>query len=337
MLMKRRERRAAEREGRSPRALLEMDYLMMVNDKLRPGALRFKEPGSASFLASDASRIPPLVYLPRLLAASDRILADKETDDDLRLLLTPGSSLGGARPKAAVIDSEGRLLIAKFPHGEDEYSIERWSFLALTLARKAGINVPPCRILDVEGRPILLVTRFDRQGNARIPFLSAMSMLGATDGEAHSYLELVDALRQHGANSQEDQRELWRRVLFSVLISNADDHLRNHGFLYDTVRRGWRLSPVYDLNPVPHDVKPHYLSTSIDDQDNHAAFNLVLSTGDYYQLSPGEMKPIVQQAIVAVSGWRQAAAKMGISKAETKRMASAFEHQAHDDACAYLR
>ncbi|HEY5914722.1 MAG TPA: HipA domain-containing protein [Verrucomicrobiae bacterium] len=336
MLMKRAERRAAEREGRASRTLLEIDCLLRVDDAIRPGALRFKEAGSEEFLASGGPAIPPLVYLARLLSASDRVVADQASDEDLRLLLAPGSSLGGARPKAAVADSDGRLLIAKFPHEQDEYSVERWSFLALKLAAKAGINVPPCRIVDVGGRPVLLVERFDRRGAARIPFLSAMSMLGADDGETHSYLELVDALRQYGAAARQDQQELWRRVLFSVLISNVDDHLRNHGFLYDSARQGWRLSPAYDLNPVPPDVKAPYLSTFIDERDNEASFDLVLRTADYYGLSAAGVKGIVKETVAAVSGWRATAAKIGISRKEMERMGGAFEHGAQNAARAFI-
>ena len=335
MLMKRMERRAAEREGRTVRTLQEIDYLLRVDDAIRLGALRFKEAGSAAFLSSECPKIPPLVYLPKLLSASDHVVADRASDEDLRLLLAPGSSLGGARPKAAVTDSTGRLLIAKFPHAEDEYSVERWSYLALHLAKKAGINVPPCRIVDVNGRTILLIERFDRQKTARIPFLSAMSMLGASDGETHSYLELVDALRQYGAASKEDQQELWRRVLFSVLVSNVDDHMRNHGFLYDSMRRGWRLSPVYDINPVPPDVKPPYLSTFIDEHDNEVSFDLVLSTGEYYGLTAIDMKQIVKETVASVSGWRPAALKIGISRGELDRMSGAFEKKAFEDARAF--
>jgi len=336
MLMKRVERRTAEREGRASRALLEADYLLMVDDAIRPGALRFKEPGSPRFLASGCPKIPPLVFLSELLSASDRVLTDKESEDDLRLLLAPGSSLGGARPKAAVTDPQGRLLIAKFPHVGDEYGIERWSYVALTLAENAGIKIPPCRLVDVKGRSVLLVERFDRRRLVRIPFLSAMSMLGAADGENHSYLEIVDALRRYGASPKQDQRELWRRVLFSVLISNVDDHLRNHGFLYDLEQQGWRLSPAYDINPVPPDVKAPSLSTSIDERDNEASFDLVLSTGEYYGLTAADMRQIVKETVAAVSRWRATAARTGISRREIDRMAGAFEHPAADAARAFV-
>jgi serine/threonine-protein kinase HipA len=337
MLMKRMERSVARHEGRTPRALMEIDYLLMVDDAVRPGALRFAEAGTKTFLASGGPKIPPLVYLSQLLAASDRIVADKESDEDLRLLLAPGSSLGGARPKATVTDADGNLHIAKFPHAQDEYSVERWSFVAHRLAARAGINVPPSRIVEVNGRSVLVVARFDRKGAIRIPFLSAMSMLGAADGESRSYLELGDALRRFGAAANEDQQELWRRVLFSVLISNVDDHLRNHGFLYDPAKRGWRLSPAYDLNPVPRDVKPPYLSTMIDEENNTASFEVVLGTAEYYGLTKADTRRIVKKAMAAVSAWRTEAAKLGCSRREIERMASAFEHEARDAARAYAK
>lgn len=337
MLMKRMERSLAKHEGRAPRALMEIDYLLMVDDAVRPGALRFARAGTKDFLAGEGPKIPPLVYLSKLLAASDRIGADKESDEDLQLLLAPGSSLGGARPKAAVTDPDGNLHIAKFPQTQDEYSVECWSYLAHRLAARAGVNVPPCRIIDVDGRSVLIVSRFDRKGPVRIPFLSAMSMLGAADGETRSYLELVDALRRYGAAANEDQQELWRRVLFSILISNLDDHLRNHGFLYDTAKRGWRLSPAYDLNPVPRDVKPPYLSTWIDEQNNAASFDVVLSTADYYGLTRADTRRIVKETVAAVSGWRKEAARLGCSRREIERMASAFEHEARDAARAYAK
>ena len=331
------ERRTAEREGRNPRALLEIDFLLLVDDALRPGALRFKDAGTDRFLGDAKQKIPPLVYLSKLLSASDRVLAEKDSDADLQLLFAPGSSLGGARPKAAVMDSDGRLVIAKFPQRGDEYNVELWSYLALKLAEQAGINIPPCQVVEVGGRWVLLVSRFDRQGAARIPFLSAFSLLGAADGETRSYLEIADALRQCGANVKADQRELWRRVLFSVLVSNVDDHLRNHGFLYEHANRGWRLSPAYDINPVPRDVKPPYLSTLIDEHDSEASFDRVLNTAEHYGLAAAEAKRVAKEVVAAVSGWRQAAVKLGIPRAQINRMASAFEHEAGRSASAWLR
>jgi serine/threonine-protein kinase HipA len=334
-LMRRSERKTAEREGRTPRTLMEIDYLLLVDDGIRQGALRFRDANTSEFLANMQPVIRPLVDLPKLLAASDRVSNDTDSEDDLRLLLAPGSSLGGARPKAAVVDSNGSLAIAKFPHKGDEYNIELWSCLALVLARNAGIKVPPHRMTTVADQQVLLVTRFDRNGGRRIPFLSAMSMIGAADNETHSYLELVDAIRQHGAEVREDLRELWRRILFSVLVSNVDDHLRNHGFLYDTSKRGWRLSPAYDLNPVPVDVKPRILSMMIDERDNSASFDLAIEVGAYFGLEDNEMRVIAGEVARAVSTWRDEAKRLAISGEEINRMATAFEHDELKQALKY--
>ena len=328
MLLQRMERKTAEREGRSPHALLEADYLLGVDDGIRLGALRFKRPGETVFLAHSTRKIPPLVFLPKLLGASDRVIEDRDSEEDLRLLLAPGSSLGGARPKAVMADAKGNLWLAKFPHKEDEYDVQSWSYLVLKLAEMAGISVPPCQRVPAKRRTVLLVSRFERLGTARLPFLSAMSMLGAADGETHSYLEIVDSLRRYGAQPEKDQRELWRRVLFNVLVSNVDDHLRNHGFLYDSVHRGWRLAPAYDLNPVPHDLRPPYLATAINEGETEASFELVMSTVGYYGLGGDEARRIIRATVQAVSGWRRQAAKLRIHRKEVERMASAFEHKA---------
>ncbi|HEX8163587.1 MAG TPA: type II toxin-antitoxin system HipA family toxin [Pyrinomonadaceae bacterium] len=325
-LMKRAERKAADREGRAPRTLMEIDFLLMVDDAIRQGALRFRDAGTHEFLANNERRIPPLIELPRLLAASERVVEDRDSDEDLRLLLAPGSSLGGARPKAAVLDTDGSLSIAKFPHSGDEYNVESWSGVALSLAARAGVEVPAHRVADVAGRQVLIVRRFDRVGEHRVPFLSAMSMIGASDGEDHSYLEIVDALRRYGAEVARDLPQLWRRIAFGVLVSNVDDHLRNHGFLYDPAKGGWRLSPAYDINPVPIDVRPRVLSMMIDDRDNSASFDLVLEVGDYFGLRTDDMKVIAGEVASAVSGWREEAGRLGISNTEVARMASAFEH-----------
>lgn len=326
-LMKRAERRAAEREGRAPRTLMEIDFLLMVDDRVRQGALRFREEDSEEFLGNNERRIPPLIELPRLLAASNHVLEDRDSDEDLRLLLAPGSSLGGARPKAAVLDADGSLAIAKFPHGGDEYNVELWSGVALNLAARAGVEVPTHRVAEVAGQQVLIVKRFDRVGAHRVPFLSAMSMIGASDNEDHSYLEIVDALRRHGADVVRDLPQLWRRITFGVLISNVDDHLRNHGFLYEAANGGWRLSPAYDINPVPVDIRPRVLSMMIDDRDNSASFDLVLEVGDYFGLRSKDMKAIAGEVVAALSGWKGEAARMGISNSEITRMVSAFEHE----------
>ena len=203
---------------------LEADYLLFVDDETRQGALRFAEQEGGPFLAvGGPSRIPPLVELPKLLRASERVASDRDSDQDLRLLLAPGSSLGGARPKASVRDRDGRLAIAKFPHRGDDVDVELWESVALALASRAGIAVSDWRIEEVAGRSVLLLRRFDREAGCRVPFLSAMSMLGTADNELHSYLEIVDAIRRYGAEPDLDMRGLWRRVVFNVLVSNTDD------------------------------------------------------------------------------------------------------------------
>jgi serine/threonine-protein kinase HipA len=326
VLMRRAERRRAEREGQTPRTVREIDYLLLVDDEARQGALRFAEREGEPFLAEQAAtKIPPLIELPRLLSAAEHVVEDKDSDEDLRLLLAPGSSLGGARPKASVRDRDGHLLIAKFPNKGDEVNTVLWEAVALTLAAKAGISVPAWRLETVADRPVLLLRRFDRDEGTRVPFLSAMSMLDAKDNEARSYLEFVDILRQHGAAPKEDMHALWRRIVFSILISNTDDHLRNHGFLWPGPS-GWRLSPAYDLNPVPTDIKPRILTTAIDLDDGTASLKLALKVASYFELSDDEAHKIAGQVGQAVAAWRREAKKLGLAAREIDRMASAFEH-----------
>lgn len=327
ILMRRAERRRGEHEKTTPRALREIDFLLRVNDEARLGALRFAEQEGGPFLAVNPSApIPPLVELPRLLAATDHVLSDSESDEELRLLLAPGSSLGGARPKASVRDADGRLMIAKFPSHQDEFSTVQWEALALTLAAKAGLSVPSWRLETAAGRPVLLLQRFDRDRVGRHPFLSALSMLGAKDHERRSYLELVDVLRRHGASPRADMQELWRRVVFSILISNTDDHLRNHGFLY-TGPAGWRLAPAYDLNPVPADIKPRILSTAIDLEDNTASLKLAMDVAHYFELEPKAAREGAAQIGKVIARWRETASGLGIAETEMERMASAFDHE----------
>jgi serine/threonine-protein kinase HipA len=327
VLMRRAERRRAERAGQAPRTVREIDYLLQVDDEARQGALRFAERAGGPFLADEApTKIPPLMELPRLLSAAEHVMDDKDSDQDLRLLLAPGSSLGGARPKASVRDRDGHLAIAKFPSKGDEVNTIVWEAVALTLAAKAGIPVPVWRLESIAGKPVLLLRRFDRADGTRVPFLSAMSMLDARDNEARSYLEFVDILRQHGAAPKEDMHALWRRIVFSILISNTDDHLRNHGFLW-AGPAGWRLSPAYDLNPVPADIKPRVLTTAIDLEDGTASLNLALQVASYFELSDEQAREIAGQVGRTVAGWRRVATKLGLPLAEIDRMASAFEHQ----------
>jgi serine/threonine-protein kinase HipA len=327
-LMRRMERRRAEREGGGPpRTLQEIDFLLLVDDEARQGALRFAEREGGPFLREEGvKRIPPLVELPKLLAAAEHVIEEKDTEEDLRLLFAPGSSLGGARPKASVIEKDGHLAIAKFPRKDDEINTVAWEAVALALAKKAGITVPAARVQTVAKKPVLLLRRFDRDGKRRIPFLSAMSMLGSKDNDARSYLEIVDALRQHGAEPKADMEALWRRLVFNILISNTDDHLRNHGFLY-AGREGWRLSPAYDLNPVPTDIKPRILATAINEDDNAASLALAMEVAAYFELDAASAGRIAAEVGNAVAKWRDEAARHGLSKAEIDRMMSAFEHE----------
>lgn len=325
-LMRRAERKAAEREGRQPRTLFEIDFLLQVDDEARAGALRFSEIQGGAFLAeADRFRIPPIVELKRLLAAAERVSDDKDSEEDLRLLMAPGSSLGGARPKASIRDADGHLSIAKFPHKEDSSNVVLWEAVALTLAARARIAVSEWHVAQVGKKACLILRRFDRQDGARVPLLSAMSMLGASDNETHTYLEIAEALRRQGAAPNDDLKELWRRVVFTVLISNTDDHLRNHAFLYEG-QKGWRLSPAYDMNPVPLDVKPRILSTAIDPEDNSASLDLAFAAAEYFGLKKDEAKAIAAEVGAAVGQWRQEAQKAGIAKTDIDRMASAFEH-----------
>jgi serine/threonine-protein kinase HipA len=326
-LMQRAERRQATREGRAVRTLLESDYLLGVSDESRLGALRFRRADGPAFLAESSREIPALVELGRLLQCTDRILRDEETDEDLLMIFAPGSSLGGARPKASVLDQHGRLSIAKFPKESDEYSIETWEEIALRLAERAGIPTPHHELLEVAGRSVLLSRRFDRANGQRIPFLSAMALLGAKDGQTGSYPEMVDALARHGSQAKKDARALYRRVAFNVLISNVDDHLRNHGFLrFD--RSGWTLSPAYDLNPVPADLKARLLTTNIDLEESTCSVDLLEAAAEYFALSLPEARSILKEVALATSSWRSVAKEVGANGKEIHRMASAFEHEA---------
>jgi serine/threonine-protein kinase HipA len=327
-LLARAERRRAKAENRAPRTLREIDYLLGVADETRQGALRFRTEPDGPFLATpEGEAVPPFVELPRLLSAATSVMDDEESAEELRILLAPGSSLGGARPKASVRDRDGAVAIAKFPARGDDHSVVRWEALALRLARDAGIEVPEARVEVVAERPVLLVRRFDRRGAVRVPFLSAMSALYAQDRETRSYPEIADALQPMGAAVATDLPALWRRLVFNILISNTDDHLRNHGFLY-AGPDGWRLSPAYDLNPVPTDIKPRVLSTAItEDGDVSASLELAMVVADRFLLPPPRARAVVGEVWQAVRGWRLEAARGGIAAAEIDRMASAFEHE----------
>ncbi len=326
ILIQREERRKARQEERTPRTLSEADYLLGVGDITRQGALRFATEKGGAFLApQEQTTIPPLIRLGELLGAATRVLSDEDDESDLRLLLAPGSSLGGARAKASVIDNDGTLSIAKFPQADDTWSVTLWEAVALDLAARAGIPTPAHRIEKVSNRNVLILKRFDRSGQIRIPFLSAMSMLAAADNEAHSYLEIVDAIRLYGNRPEHDLQQLWRRIVFNILISNTDDHLRNHGFLYEDM--GWVLSPAYDMNPTPIDIKRRMLSLAIDKEDATASLSLAFEVAAQFGLKTEEAKHIAGEVGQAVKLWRDAATARGISNKEITRMESAFEHE----------
>ena len=324
-LMQRAERRQANREHRAVRTLTESDYLLGVSDETRLGALRFRWVGDEVFQAPPRAGVPALVEIGRLLQSTERILRDEETDEDLQLIFAPGSSLGGARPKASVIDQHGHLSIAKFPKETDDYSMETWEEIAFRLADAAGIATPHHQLLQIAGKAVLLSRRFDRAGTTRIPFLSAMSMTASRDGERGSYPEIVDVLTRHGAQAKSDAQALYRRVVFNVMISNVDDHLRNHGFLW-VDRTGWSLSPAYDLNPVPTDLKARILTTNINLDEGTCSVDLLEESAEYFGLGLPQARDIIKEVATATAKWRDVAQKAGARASEIHRMASAFEH-----------
>lgn len=324
-LIARAERRRADREGDAERSFGEIDYLLGARDDMRQGALRFRDPESGAFLADEARGVPPLLELPKLLNAASRLERDEASEEELRTLLRGGSSLGGARPKAHVLDPRGRTAIAKFPGAaNDEWDVVRWELVALRLARQAGLDVEPAELHVVDGKPVLVVDRFDRVGTGRIGYVSAMTLLEATDGQQGSYLEIAEAIERHSPSAAEDLRELWRRIAFSILISNTDDHLRNHGFLRPT-SAGWSLAPAFDLNPNPAP-GTRYLSTAIDFDDATASVEALIAVADAFRIDDDAAHQILGEVARATAEWRRVAAGAGLPEAEIARMAPAFEH-----------
>lgn len=324
ILIRRYENQIAKKEKKSIRTLNEIDYLLYVNDFARQGAIRFKLDERGDFLyPGDIKSIPPLVNLSKLLNATQKIISSTEKDEDLKLLLAPGSSLGGARPKASVIDKNGNLCIAKFPKKDDYNNNVVWEAVALTLAKKCKLKVQEWSINKVANRKVLILKRFDRIKDRRIPFLSAMSMLNAMDNDSlnYSYLDIADCIRQFGATPNEDLLELWKRVVFSILISNTDDHLRNHGFLY-VDEKGWTLSPLYDVNPS-NDNK-NMLHTFITENDNTQSLDLALEVCEYFGIKISEAKKIISYMKNEVNNWNKIAKQFGLSKYEIEKMETAF-------------
>lgn len=325
ILMRRYEAQIAKDENRSPRTLNEIDYLLYVNDYARQGALRFRTEDNNDFLfPGNLKSIPPLVNLTKLLAATEKVVDFEERNSDLQLLLAPGSSLGGARPKASVSDKDGNLCIAKFPKKDDYTNNVLWEAVALTLAKNCGLNVQEWSLHKAGKKNVIVLKRFDRNGNTRIPFLSAMSMLNAIDNDSqtHSYLDIADAIRQNGAVPKEDLKELWKRIVFSILISNTDDHLRNHGFLYVN-EAGWKLSPLYDVNPSCDN--KNVLSTYITEFDNSQSLDLALEVCEYFEISIENAKIIISDMKNKIKNWQTVAKLFGLSKSEIDKMEVAFK------------
>src|SRR5664280_806408 len=325
-LVRRAEAERVREAATQQRGLTEVDFLLGARDDLRQGALRFRAHDSEQYLAVDSEGVPHLIGLPRLLNAAEELERDEPTSEDLRLLLHGGSSLGGARPKAHVLDTDGRLAIAKFPSPKaDEWDVIRWEAVALTLAGHAGITVPEHELHVIENRPVLVVRRFDRDGDTRIGFLSAMTMLQAKDGEDASYLEIAQALEERSPDAGADLRELWRRIVFTILISNTDDHLRNHGFLRKSNTR-WSLSPAFDLNPNPEGGAKQ-LATAIDDNNTQASLATALEVAGLFRLSEAQARSIVAEVSAATEHWRDVARARDLSAQQLKRLEPAFEHE----------
>jgi serine/threonine-protein kinase HipA len=330
-LIARAERRRALREGGAERSFGEIDYLLGVRDDLRQGALRFHDSETGTYLAHEEAGVPPLVDLPKLLSASDRLERDEASEDELSALLRGGSSLGGARPKAHVLDEHGRVAIAKFPSpAKDEWDVMRWEAVALALAHAAGVRVEDRTLHTIDGKAVLIVDRFDRAGDLRIGYVSAMTMLQADDGDRGSYLEIAEVIERHSPNAGEDLRQLWRRIAFSILISNTDDHLRNHGFLRNSTA-GWTLSPAFDLNPDPSPGTKH-LSTAIDLDDTVASIDTLMDVAEYFRLDGDDARQVLGEVSAATGQWRTAAEQVHLDRAAIERMTPAFEHDQADRA-----
>ncbi len=331
VLMERKEAAIARKEKRAPKTLLESDFLLGLYDMHRMGALRFKLNGEGSFLNDDPQlTVPPWTSLRELEAASKHFeeddIGDKEYLKWINMLLAPGSSLGGARPKASVLDPKQHLWIAKFPSIKDNKDIGGWEMVAHILAKKAGLTVPDVQAKNISGKHhTFLSKRFDRTTKRkRVHFASAMTMLGRSDGdgstEGVSYLDIAEFLIRNGAEVNKHLEELWKRIVFNISIKNTDDHLRNHGFLL--TENGWTLSPAYDMNPNEYGSG---LSLNISEKDNSLDLDLALSIVNQFRVSDKLARKIITQVNSSVIQWRLVANNVGLTKAEQDRMALAFE------------
>jgi serine/threonine-protein kinase HipA len=312
-------RGTAVAEGRKASTLTDADFLIGVSDFTRQGALRLRAVEDGPFLG-EGTEVPKLIELPRLLRAAEAVSLGDDFAAIKALLAAGSGSLGGARPKASVRDGE-QLLIAKFPHPDDQWDVMAWEKTALDLAAAAGIRVPATRLTRVDGHSVLLLDRFDRREKARVPYVSAMTLLSARDGDSHDYAEVAEALPEVSAATRADLNELWRRVAFSILVNNTDDHLRNHGFLHES--GGWRLSPAFDVNPNPDAGTPRQTGVggAYEREDALAALHEYARDFD---LGPAKEREILDGVIASVSRWREVASGHGVSTKDLELFADAF-------------
>jgi len=327
-LMKRRAAERAKQKNEKPVTLYEIDYLLGVYDESRMGALRFKLNPKGPFLDNKKNTpTPPWSSVEELQEAANNLeddTADNEAKKWLNVLMAPGSSLGGARPKANIIDKGKNMWIAKFPTKHDTIDKAAWEYLAYQLAINAGIEMSECKIQKITGRYHTFFTkRFDRDKSERIHFASAMTMTGNTEDTIRdnpaSYLYLAEFIQTYGCNIEKNLEQLWRRIVFNIVISNTDDHLRNHGFILTD--KGWKLSPAYDLNPS---IDSDGLALNIDTDNNALDLNLAKSVGEYFRLNDKQMDKIIDEVLNVVSTWKEKAHKIGIPKKEITLMAKAF-------------
>ena len=321
-LMRRRERDRARAAHTAPRTLGEADFLLGTRDELRQGAVRLRDPATNGFLAPADSGVPSLVELPTLLAASDVVDSDAPESDAIKDLIAAGASLGGARPKASVRLPTGGLAMAKFPRpSHDSWDVTGWERVEAALAERAGIQTARSELVSVAGRHVLLIERFDRQAGRRIGFSSALTMLEASDLEPRSYLEIGEVIARFSPSPTAELEQLFRRMVFSILTSNTDDHLRNHGFL--RTNHGWSLSPAFDMNPNPEGVGQQ--ATAIDLDDRSASVEVALGVADHFRLTAGQAKEVVTEIERATSAWRAVATDLGIQASALSRMEAAYE------------
>lgn len=329
-LLNRREQIAATDEKRAVRRMTSFDYLTGIDDASRMGGFRFAETPGGRFINSDAGlRVPPLASVRELMHAAHEIEASEEKDmlpakKWLTQLLHPGTSLGGARPKASVIDDDGCLTIAKFPSRKDDYDVARWEHFCHIMGRKAGLNVAVTRTIPGERHHILLSKRFDRtKSGERIHFASALTLLGLTDGDnastGYGYADIVDFIIRHGSNVDQNLEELYRRVAFYIIIGNSDDHFRNHGFLL--TRKGWMLSPAYDINPTLADNQSLLINRSTSESD----LNILLESAEDYMLSEEKARNIITEVRTVMQSWRGEARRLGLPQRDIDMFAPRFD------------